>query len=253
MKRTRTRNPQEGPSVDYEPLARNSTELPMRRVRSPQVPTIEAQVQENDTLQAIALRFNCQVSELKRLNKIERDNEIFARSVIRVPITPHTVLLETIPGVHKSGTSSPTRAKVVPENLGGRDLDEKLIIASVSHSERAPTDSIQNIILNTKISSNDYRDDDLAFDPLGIEERDLGQPLLSGEIDDAIPQPRIIPIRHRMDMSCNGADCDISWVCLFIFILVLCFAIPIIYIIFKTEPEHEHHVERLLHENHSKL
>uniref|UniRef100_A0A1L8D9S6 Putative conserved plasma membrane protein n=1 Tax=Nyssomyia neivai TaxID=330878 RepID=A0A1L8D9S6_9DIPT len=251
MKRTRTRNIPDA-SVDYEILQRD-TELPMRRVRSPQVPTIEAQIQENDTLQAIALRFNCQVSELKRLNKIERENEIFARSIIRVPLTPHTVLLETLPGVHKSGTSSPTKVKAEPAPIEGRDLDEKLIIASISNSECAST-SIQNIISNTKISTNEYRDhEDLASEILGLEETDLGQPLLSGEFNDAIPQPHIIPIRHKVDLSCNGADCDISWVCLFIFILILCFAIPIIYIFFKTEPEYEHHVERLLHENHSKL
>lgn len=71
----------------------------------------------------------------------------------------------------------------------------------------------------------------------------MGQPLLSGEIDDSIPQPRIIPVRHRVDLNCNGADCDISWVCLFICILLLSFAIPLIYIFrqkifIKAEDEH---------------
>uniref|UniRef100_A0A6B2EDW8 Putative peptidoglycan-binding protein n=1 Tax=Phlebotomus kandelakii TaxID=1109342 RepID=A0A6B2EDW8_9DIPT len=250
MKRSRVRNHPD--STDYEPLSEDTGHLPMRRMRSPHVQTLEAQIQENDTLQAIALRFNCPLSELKRLNKIERDNEIFARSVLRIPVTPHTVLLETLPGVHKSGASSPTKTKAPPGSLAHSELDEKLIIASVSHSECIPT-SINDIILSTKISTSEYRDEEGSVsDPLSEVDLDH-QSLLSGAIDDTVPQPRIIPVRHRVDLTCNGADCDISWVFLFIFILLLCFAIPIIYIFFKTEPEHEHHVERLLHENHSKL
>ncbi|XP_055707589.1 uncharacterized protein LOC129804364 [Phlebotomus papatasi] len=242
MKRTRVRNtPNSG---DYEPLQQESDHYPMRRVRSPQIATLEAQVQENDTLQAIALRFNCPLSELKRLNKIERDNEIFARSVIRIPLTPHSVLLETLPGVHKSGASSPTKDKEEPESLANGELNEKLIIASVSNSECSKTStSINDIILSTKLSTNEYRDEELVCDPLSVDERDVGQPLLSGEIDDTIPQPRIIPVRHRVDLNCNGADCDISWVCLFICILLLSFAIPLIYIFRQKifiKAEHEH-------------
>ncbi|GAB0089940.1 lysM and putative peptidoglycan-binding domain-containing protein 3 [Sergentomyia squamirostris] len=250
MKRTRLRNNYN--ELDNEALDnRNSGQYPMHRVRTPHIETLEAQIQENDTLQAIALRFNCPLSDLKRINKIEKDNEIFARSILRIPVTPHTVLLETLPGVHKSGASSPTKVNSPPDCLPG--LDEKLLIASVSNSSK----SINDIILNTKLTSNEYRDSEEngPYPTVADDSRDVRQPLLSGEIDDNVPQPRIIPVRHTVDdlSSCNGADCDISWICLFIFILILCFLIPLIYIIFKTEPEHEHHIERISHENHSKL
>ncbi|XP_059614435.1 uncharacterized protein LOC132260385 [Phlebotomus argentipes] len=252
MKRTRVRNFSD--SREYEPLAGDANDVPMRRVHSPHVATLEAQVLENDTLQAIALRFNCPLSELKRLNKIERDNEIFARSVLRIPVTAHTVLLETLPGVHKSGTSSPTKAKLPLKGVTLNDLDERLMIASVSSSDCPPA-SINDVILSTKITgTSEYRDEEeLVSNPLSIDERDMAQPLLSGVVDDTVPQPRIIPVRHRVDMSCNGADCDISWVCLFVCILILCFLIPIIYIFFKTEHQNEHHLERHLHDNHLKL
>lgn len=36
-------------------------------------------------------------------------------------------------------------------------------------------------------------------------------------------------------LSCSGSDCDISWICLFICILALCFAIPLIYVFYIAE------------------
>lgn len=37
------------------------------------------------------------------------ENEIYARKVLKIPLTVHSVLLETLPGVHnRSGTNTPT-------------------------------------------------------------------------------------------------------------------------------------------------
>lgn len=69
--------------------------------------TIEAKVEPGDTLQALALRFGCSVADIRRLNKIDKDNEIHAHKVLRIPMTVHNVLLDHLPSVHKSGNSSP--------------------------------------------------------------------------------------------------------------------------------------------------
>lgn len=143
--------------------------------------TIEAKVEPGDTLQAIALRFHCTVADIKRLNKIDKDNEIHARKVVKIPVTVHNVLLDNLPIVHKSGNSSP---KLNQKSSGNdsRDSDsglssivrnplddaqamlsEKLMVASVNSSSRdGPSTSrgftgrdehVNNIIMNSKLKT----------------------------------------------------------------------------------------------------
>lgn len=154
--------------------------------------TLEAQIQEGDTLQAIAIRYNCSVSEqtrlarahcpqtieylqvgdIKSLNKIERDFEIHARKTLKVPLTADTALIAPIPTVHKSGQSSPNHldtpstSTMLPDSY----LNEKLMVAAVSAAPSTPIStfkfpiepSINEIILNTQITSNTYTDN-VAF------------------------------------------------------------------------------------------
>ncbi|EAT41007.1 AAEL007321-PA [Aedes aegypti] len=207
---------------------------------------MEAQVLPGDTLQAIALRFNCTIAELKKINKIDKDNEIFARRIIRVPITPHSILLETLPKVHTSGNSSP---KNVPSLLQSTtsvletqtNLDEKLIVAAVS-SASYKDNKVNHVVLNTRnVNDHTASDDPLEGSSKRYADNDAKQPLLSGEYDENLPQPR--PVRlPASDFSCNGSDCDISWICLLVCILALCFAIPLIYVVYVAEhPEKFHH------------
>lgn len=164
-----------------------------------------------------------------------------------MPITPHSVLLETLPKVHSSGNSSPKSVPSITPSATSvlatqANLDEKLIVAAVS-SASYKEDTLNQIVLNARSethtdfgdpqegSSKSYRDDDSSS----------RQPLLSGEYDERLPQPR--PVRlPASDFSCNGSDCDISWICLLVCILALCFAIPLIYVFYVAEhPEKYHH------------
>ena len=167
-----------------------------------------------------------------------------------MPITPHTVLLETLPRVHTSGNSSPKHPLVQTKSTDAItnkvDLDEKLIVAAVnSTSFKIDEKSVNDIILRSEIKSNQYHDDD----PLEGHSKNFhhkntssttiiseNEPLLmSGEFDDDIPQPRSLRRKPTVDLSCNGSDWDISWVCLFVCILALCFAIPLVYVFWIAE------------------
>lgn len=223
--------------------------VPMQRVS--QVPTkfentIEAQVQVGDTLQALALRFHCSVADIKRLNKIDKDNEIHARKVVKIPVTVHSVLLETLPAVHKSGNNSPKRPQASETN-GARSsledsiLSEKLLVASVNSAG----ESINDIILKSSVRNNAFKDDTVDSGntfSMSNNHTDPYEPLLSGFLDDSIPQPRVIPGPAVRPWDWSGSDCDMSWVCLFIVILALCFAIPLIYVFYIAEhPKKIHH------------
>ncbi|KAL7735419.1 hypothetical protein ACLKA6_019536 [Drosophila palustris] len=112
--------------------------------------TLEVKVQEGDTLQALALRFHCSVADIKRLNKIDRENEIHARRIIRIPVTVHNVLLgskdpDALPAVHRSGNNSPRHnLEKEPEGIERNPLedarlmlDERLLVAAVNASGAA--------------------------------------------------------------------------------------------------------------------
>ncbi|XP_059486333.1 lysM and putative peptidoglycan-binding domain-containing protein 4-like [Neocloeon triangulifer] len=54
-------------------------------------------IQPDDTLQSIALQYYVPVSELKRINNIIRDNEIHARTTLKIPRRPITSLVDLTP------------------------------------------------------------------------------------------------------------------------------------------------------------
>ncbi|XP_011145449.1 lysM and putative peptidoglycan-binding domain-containing protein 4 isoform X2 [Harpegnathos saltator] len=58
------------------------------------IEVINVEVKPGDTLQALALRYSCTISELKQINKIDKENEIHAKPYIKVPVQPFSVLTE---------------------------------------------------------------------------------------------------------------------------------------------------------------
>lgn len=99
------------------------------------------------------------------MNKIDKENEIFARKVIKVPVTAHSIILDTLPAVHRSGQNSPkhtngeANGSSDPRSLLTNDaLQEKLLVASVTSSGGKNETSINDIILNSKFKSDTYRD-----------------------------------------------------------------------------------------------
>lgn len=256
MKRQRVKNVSSRVYVD--PLFESSNvDIPMNDTRTePQIERwMEAQVLLGDTLQAIALRFNCTIAELKKINKIDKDNEIFARRIIRVPITPHSILLETLPKVHSSGNSSPKNVPSIAQNSTSvlekqTNLDEKLIVAAVSSAsyKHDPVNSVMLSSMHQNETCTNLGDPLEGTSKSFVDEDSMTrQPLLSGEYDDRMPQPR--PLRlPANDFSCNGSDCDISWICLLVCILALCFAIPLIYVIYVAEHIEKYHHDSFINE-----
>lgn len=208
----------------------DENDLPLQRISTTttrQPKTLEAQIQKDDTLQAIALRYHCSVAEIKRINKIDKDNEIFARTTIQVPVNPYTILLP----LHD--TESASIHKVI----------NNATISQPSTSKQSNTDqSINDIILNTQLKSNQYTDsinDNESVDEQEITETTkLNRKLID---DDVLSNPIALKQRNEL-FSCSGSDWDISWICLLVGILALCVAIPLIYVVYIAEhPEEFHH------------
>jgi len=224
----------------YVMLEEEEVSLPMQKVFSPKIEkSLEAQVQDGDTLASIALRFHCTVAEIKRLNKIDKDNEIYARKIIKVPITPHSILLETLPN-DGSDPNTPLykEAEGFFNNNDVDSLREEAIKLNEKLFDPATTDdpsqkTINAIVLNSRLRRNLYSEN--------LNENDRLRNSFHDNFEEHLPQPRMIPGPTNVLFDCSGSDCDMSWVCLFVFILALCFAIPLIYIVYIAEHYEKFH------------
>ncbi|XP_034479708.1 lysM and putative peptidoglycan-binding domain-containing protein 4 [Drosophila innubila] len=215
--------------------------------------TLEVKVQEGDTLQALALRFHCSVADIKRLNKIDRENEIHARRIIRIPVTVHNVLLgskdpDALPAIHRSGNNSP-RHNLEKEPEIERNpledarlmLDERLLVAAVNASVAVAGEdqpATRRDASKFYDGSHGYPDDESKMEhPLDDNAALLDDML----IDRHAPRVRPIPGPSLRAIDWSGSDCDMSWICLLIFILALCVVIPLVYVIYLAEHPHHTH------------
>jgi len=62
--------------------------------------TIECEIQPNDTLRTLSLKYNIPVAELKRVNNIIEENTFFALKRIKIPVKPNSFLPTLLAGVH---------------------------------------------------------------------------------------------------------------------------------------------------------
>lgn len=66
----------------------------------PRDQTIECDIQPSDTLHSLSLKYNVQLSELKRVNNILQDSEFFALKRIKIPVKTASLLTDILPGIH---------------------------------------------------------------------------------------------------------------------------------------------------------
>lgn len=195
----------------------------------------------------------------------------------------NTTNSDVLPIVHKSGQSSPNHGGDIyssskdihsitdtSQQLSNSILDEKLLVASVSlasnnferdkngnsstantiHSNYRATvvnDKRMKLTNNADNGKNDDDEEDFNFtDPLITPLTESNDLYTTTTTTTTTLQsgPHAIRGAPRSEFACNGSDCDISWICLFIFILALCFAIPLIYVIYVAEhPDEFRHNE----------
>lgn len=162
-----------------------------------------------------------QIAELKRLNNIHKENEIYARRFIKVPDRPFSAALA---GVHISGSSSPQEnVDSIKEKVDIEALNKKLS----SNETREP--EVNNIIFNSNLYAKPCDHQDVINDDVD-EETNL------------LTQQRTMPADPVVTkLSCSGADGDIPWIALIICVVIVVFAIPIIYVVYIAEHFDEFH------------
>ncbi|XP_020297775.1 lysM and putative peptidoglycan-binding domain-containing protein 3 isoform X2 [Pseudomyrmex gracilis] len=186
------------------------------------IEVINVQVSPEDTLQALALRYRCTISELKRINKIDKENEIYAKPYIKVPVQPFSLLTEALS--EKQGYTVISSAQC---GQASAESDEQLIdLSTASKSTETPAKEINTIILNSVCEPlSSYNSANLS--EVSHTEHDY---LLSDTETTEIVEPCETDI-----FQCSGDNWGLSWKQLLLFSLLLSFAGPIIYILYIAE------------------
>ncbi|KAJ8976716.1 hypothetical protein NQ317_000148, partial [Molorchus minor] len=209
------------------------TELFVRnKPQRKEIPSIEKVMEDGDTLQSLAVRYHCTISDLKRLNNIHKENEIFAKRTIKVPHRPFTMALA---GVHISGASSPnaldhpSTSKLIDIESFNTQLTANLLQIPKNKKDKSV---VNEIIFNSNIQPCERLIEEV-FEDTGCEEVRL-----LPQQESELPQAEAVVSA----LNCSGADGDISWVALIVCIVIVAFAIPLIYVLYIAEhPDQYHH------------
>ncbi|XP_047996942.1 lysM and putative peptidoglycan-binding domain-containing protein 3 isoform X2 [Leguminivora glycinivorella] len=183
----------------------DNSEIPLHKMKS-QDHFIEAQVQDGDTLQAIALRFHCSIAELKRINHIHKDNEIFARRTVKVPVTPYSVLTEIM---SPPLDAVPSTSKEINGNTdfaidcNAIVMNSTLAPAVIPYTDAEPTEPITE---DTQLLPNKLRE---TVETVVVKE-----------------------------LTSHGADFGLKWYHLLCCVLILGVVIPLVYVLFYLD-KHE--------------
>ncbi|KAK6643154.1 hypothetical protein RUM43_004657 [Polyplax serrata] len=162
---------------------------------------LEKEIKLDDTLQSVALEFNVPVAELKRINNIHKDNEIFARKVIKVPANPLSILLERDYFAQRD-----------PEIDSPPQGECDVIVETINNSN--------SVTLNNVPKNNQSEQEKREFPPAVSEEAQEYAALLNTTVE------------HKTSdvMSCSGADWGIPWHVLLLVTIVLGLGGPFIYV-----------------------
>lgn len=161
---------------------------------------------------------------MKRLNNIHKENEIYAKRTIKVPVRIHTM-----PLIQFSGNNSPNL-----DNEEPHEIDEKIVEAKLKDAIiNSQKNDVNSLIFNSNIASKSCDITDDVIEEIYDEEVHL----IPNEVMPVQP-----PVVSRL--TCSGADADISWIALVICIGIVIFAIPLIYTLYIAEhPGSFHHNE----------
>lgn len=212
------------------------SEIQLYRIK-PQDHFIEAQVQEGDTLQAIALRFHCSISELKRINHIHKDNEIFARRTIKVPVTPYSVLtelvplqpVEPVPSTSSQNSTSLTMNNLLLNPVENKSSQQYNLTNSTEKKEDDFAIDCNEVVLNSTLT------------PSVIPYTDTDNNEFASEDTQLLSNKPKVPVEAVVvkQLTSQGADFGLKWYHLVCCLLVVGVITPLLYIMFYLD-KHEH-------------
>ncbi|XP_071560109.1 lysM and putative peptidoglycan-binding domain-containing protein 3 isoform X1 [Temnothorax nylanderi] len=202
--------------------------ISLRAIKRPtslrKIQVINVQIKPEDTLQALALRYRCTISELKRINKIDKENEIYAKPYIKVPVQPFSILTEASP--ESQSNNATTTSEQCQEEVPARVEEQLIDLGGTSTSTESSNTEINTIILNS------------VCEPLSSYNSANIPEIPHSEYDALLGDTENTQIAETCEtdmFKCSGDNWGLSWTQLLMFSLLLSFAGPIIYILYIAE------------------
>lgn len=78
---------------------------------------LERELQQGDNLNKLALQYGCQVTEIKRLNNLMQEQDLFALKSIKIPIQKHSFLTEEFGDAHTTQDDTPPSPETLSRAL----------------------------------------------------------------------------------------------------------------------------------------
>ncbi|XP_029008577.1 lysM and putative peptidoglycan-binding domain-containing protein 4 [Betta splendens] len=171
------------------------------------VEVLEREVLEGDTLNKLALQYGCKVADIKRVNNLMQEQDLFALKSVKIPIQKHSFLMETFTDLNKPQDEmpvSPTRL-VKPQDRTRAQPH----LQEVTDFLMEVDNDIEKLIQTT----NDQQED---------------------SSESSRRQQRFSLGGRRL--TSHGADWGIQWWNALVAVLLICIVLPIFYLIyFKTK------------------
>ncbi|KAM9352371.1 lysM and putative peptidoglycan-binding domain-containing protein 4 [Symphorus nematophorus] len=175
------------------------------RLRNVQL--LEREVLDGDNLNKLALQYGCKVADIKRVNNLMQEQDLFALKSIKIPVQKHSFLTETYTDLsdpqEEMPHSSTTPAKPPDRARGQPHLQEVTdFLMEVDHD-------IEKLIQTTNDQDEDFLDNSEKRQWFGF---------------------------RRQRLNGHGADWGIQWWNAVVAMLLIGIVLPLFYVIyFKTK------------------
>ncbi|KAM9807959.1 lysM and putative peptidoglycan-binding domain-containing protein 4 [Neosynchiropus ocellatus] len=80
------------------------TRAPLDQARPPNMEFLEKEVLDGDNLNNLALKYGCKVADLKRVNNLMQEQDLFALKSIKIPVQKHSFLMEEFPDAREGAS-----------------------------------------------------------------------------------------------------------------------------------------------------
>lgn len=162
---------------------------------------------------------------MKRINQIDKENEIYAKPYIKVPVQPFSILTET--SSESQGNNAIATFEQCQEKVPARKEEQLIDLGGTSMSTESSNTEINTIILNS------------VCEPLAsynsANTPEISHTEHDALLDDTENTETAEPCETDI-FKCSGDNWGLSWTQLLVFSLLLSFAGPIIiYILYIAE------------------
>jgi len=175
---------------------------------------IDYEIQPNDTLASIALRYHCSVAKIKQINHMISEQDFYGLRVIKVPINKYGVLTDIFKHQQNTKTQLTVNIGISQHMSNSNSEDAFKFLRDMDNDLKAIRESTKSVIETSNVDS-----------------------FLNKVNDNSGYRTAQQNTCYKTSafFSCDESDYGINWYKLLILAFVLCFLVPIIYVIYLNQ------------------